>query len=265
MDPLTEFKENQKQTWSTFASIEAFTSAAAPSLVRHAQIRAGARLLDVACGTGVVALTAARQGASVTGADLTPALVARARESAALMGIEASWHEADVEALPFGDAEFDYVVSQFGHMFAPRPAVALAEMLRVLKPGGTIAFSTWPPELFVGRTFLLMGRYAPKPPEGVAPPPQWGDPNIVRERLGDKVKDISFSYDTMWMPTLSPQHYREFFEKSFGPANRLLTALDASDKAKADRLRREYEAIVAEYFADNRVKQDFLLTRAVKA
>src|SRR5262249_37832690 len=158
-----------------FAVLESLTATAAPRLVRFAGIPPGSEVLDVACGSGVVALTAARLGAKVTGVDLTPELVARARENAALMKLEATWHEGDVEALPLPDAEFDFVVSQFGHMFAPRPQVAIAEMLRVLKPGGTIAFSTWPPELCVGRGFALMGKYGPPPPPGVAPPPQWGD------------------------------------------------------------------------------------------
>jgi SAM-dependent methyltransferase len=82
------------------------------------------------------------------------------------------------------------VVSQFGHMFAPRPDVAIGEMLRVLKPAGTIAFSTWPPELFIGNTFALVSRYMPPPPPGVSPPPQWGDPAVIRERLGTAVRDI---------------------------------------------------------------------------
>src|SRR4029079_8419210 len=101
---------------------------------------------DVACGTGVVSVTAARAGATVSGLDLTPELLERARENARIGSFDVEFREGDVEALPFGDAEFDVVLSQFGHMFAPRPQVAIAEMLRVLKSGGTIALSTWPPE-----------------------------------------------------------------------------------------------------------------------
>ena len=71
------------------------------------------------------------------------------------------------------------MLSQFGHMFAPRPAVALSEMLRVLKAGGRIAFSTWPPEHFTGRMFMFIASFLPPPPPGVdppAPPALWGDP-----------------------------------------------------------------------------------------
>jgi len=265
MDGIAQFKANQKIAWASFAMLEHLTGMAAPELVRFAGIRAGLNVLDVACGTGVVALTAVRAGAIARGIDLTPELIERAKENAALMRVEASFEEGDVEELPFPDSSFDVVVSQFGHMFAPRPGVALGEMLRVLKPGGTIAFATWPPELFVGRWFALMGRYAPPPPEFVSPPPQWGDPNIVRERLGSAVRDITFTRRTMYFPALSPQHYRVQMAENFGPAKRLFEQLDANDPAKAAALRGEIEVLAQAYFEDNRLRQDYLLTRAVKA
>ena len=264
MDGISQFKANQKAAWANFAMLEHLTGAAAPRLVRFAGVRAGSQVLDVACGTGVVALTAARAGAKAQGLDLTPELVAHARENASLMRLEVPFQEGDVESLPFPDASFDVVVSQFGHMFAPRPEVAIAQMLRVLKPGGTIAFATWPPELFVGRWFALMGRYAPPPPPGVSPPPQWGDPNIVRERLGSAVRDLTFTRDTMLFPTLSPQHYRLNMAENFGPAKKLFEQLDANDPGKAAALRSEIDALALAYFEDNRVRQDYLLTRAVK-
>jgi SAM-dependent methyltransferase len=264
MDGITQFKANQKLAWANFALLENLTGTAAPNLVRFAGIHAGSQVLDVACGTGVVALTAARTGARVQGLDLTPELIAHARENAALMKIEVNFQEGDAESLPFADASFDVVVSQFGHMFAPRPEVAIAEMLRVLEPGGTIAFATWPPELFVGRWFALMGRYAPPPPAGVSPPPQWGDPHIVRERLGSAVRDLVFTRNTMFFPTLSPQHYRVQMAENFGPAKKLFEQLDANDAAKAAALRSEIDSLAQSYFEDNRVRQDFLLTRAVK-
>ena len=125
MDAIVQFKENQKAAWANFALLEATTGTAAPRLVRFAGIRAGAQVLDVACGTGVVGLTAARLGAKVTGIDLTPELIARAKENAQLMGLEAVFEVGDAEALPVADASFDFVVSQFGHMFAPRPDVTI--------------------------------------------------------------------------------------------------------------------------------------------
>ncbi len=264
MDPFESYKAEQKKRWAHFAPLEVQTTPCAARLVKHAGIRAGQKVLDVCCGTGVVSVTAARLGARVTALDLTPELLQRARENAAIGNVDVAWHEGDVEALPFGDASFDSVLSQFGHIFAPRPEVAIREMLRVLKPGGTIAFSTWPPELFVGRMFALAASYLPAPPPGVAPPPLWGDPNIVGQRLGNAVKDILFDRATMLVNTLSPAHHRTVSERTAGPLVRLIAELSASDPAKLEGFRRRYDALASEYFEDNILRQGFLMTRATK-
>jgi 2-polyprenyl-3-methyl-5-hydroxy-6-metoxy-1,4-benzoquinol methylase len=263
-NPLARFKEAQREGWAHFAPLEALTTPPAAELVRRASPRAGQRVLDVACGTGVVAVTAARLGARVTGLDLTPELLERARENARIAAVDIEWHQGDVEQLPFADGTYDMVLSQFGHIFAPRPDVAIAEMLRVLQPGGTIAFSTWPPELCVGRLFALTGRYLPPPPPGVVPPNLWGDPNVVRERLGDAVKDLRFDRATMRVPALSLQHNRTTMEKTAGPVLKLVESLTASDSARLETYRREFEATVADYFENNVVRQDYLITRATK-
>ena len=264
MDALTAFKERQKDVWNYFAPLEVLTTPPAAQLVRFAGVRSGHKLLDVACGTGVVAVTAARAGATVTGLDLTPSLVERARENARIAGVTIDWHEGDVEALPFDAGAFDMVLSQFGHMFAPRPAVALSEMLRVLKPGGVLAFTTWPPELIMGRIFGLIGRYMPPPPLDVAPPPLWGDPNVVRERLGDAVRDITFDRERMLVPVLSPEHHQAMNERTGGPVVKLVEMLTANDPAKLETFRSEYLALVRDYFSNNIVHCDYLMTRAVK-
>lgn len=264
MDTFAQFKEVQKQGWAHFAPLEAITTAPAALLVRHARITSGQRVLDVACGTGTATITAALRGAEATGLDLTPQLLERARENATIAGVSVTFHEGDVEHLPFADAEFDVVTSQFGHIFAPRPEVATAEMLRVLKPGGTIAFSTWPPELFVGRSLALRGRYGPPPPAGIAPPTLWGDPKIVAARLGAAVTDIVFDRQRMLVPALSPAHARVMIERTAGPFVELIETLAATDPAKLAALRRDYEALVAEYWFDNVIRQDFLMTRATK-
>jgi ubiquinone/menaquinone biosynthesis C-methylase UbiE len=118
------------------------------------------------------AITAVRVGAKVTGVDLTPKLLERAKENAAVTKLDIHWLEGDAEALPVGDVKFDVVVSQFGHMFAPRPEMAIRGMFRVLRSGGTIAFSTGPPELYTGRFIALAGKFGPPLPAGVAPPLQ---------------------------------------------------------------------------------------------
>jgi len=117
MDTLAQFKEMQKQGWAHFAPLEALTTPSAARLVRHASLCAGQRVLDEACGTGVVAVTAARVGARVTGLDLTPELLVRGRENAELAGVDIDWHEGDVEHLPFEDALFDVVLSTALHKF----------------------------------------------------------------------------------------------------------------------------------------------------
>src|SRR5438874_3443337 len=136
MDTLAAFKALQRERWANFAAVATVTTPPAARLVEYAGVRLGARVLDVACGTGVVSVTAARVGARVTGLDLTPELIAVARDNARIAGIDADFHEGDVEDLPFEPDTFDIVVSQYGHIFAPRPEVAIAEMLRVLKSGG---------------------------------------------------------------------------------------------------------------------------------
>jgi len=264
VDPLTQFKDAQKQGWACFAPLEMFTTQTAARLIQHAGVTAGQAVLDVACGTGVAAITAARAGARVSGLDLTPQLLDRARENARIANVDIEWREGDVEEIPFADAAFDVVLSQFGHMFGPRPEVSIREMLRVLKPGGTIAFSTWPPELFMGSTFRLISQYAPAPPQGVAPPPLWGDPNVVRERLGAAVKDVVFDRDRMLVPALSVAHYRTTFERTAGPVIRLVEMLEASDPARLADLRREFDTLAVAYFRDNVFRQDYLLTRATK-
>jgi SAM-dependent methyltransferase len=263
-DPISKFKAAQRQGWKYFAPLEGLTTPVAARLVKHANVRAGQDVLDVGCGTGVVAITAARIGARVRGLDLTPELLERARENARVANVEIDFREGDVEALSFADATFDVVLSQFGHMFAPRPEVAIREMLRVLKPGGTIAFATWPAELLIGASFRLMSQYMPPPPPGVSPPPQWGDVAIVRERLGSAVKEIFFDRGRMLVPALSVQNYRDHFEHTAGPMIKLVESLSSSDPARLAQCRKEYDALVAPYFEDNIVRQDYLLTRAVK-
>ncbi len=263
-DVIAKFKEAQRQGWAHFAPLEALTTPTAARLVKFAGIEKGQRVLDVGCGTGVVSITAARAGAKVNGIDLTPELLERARENSRIAAVEVDWREGDAEALPFKESEYDVVLSQFGHMFAPRPEIAVREMLRVLRPGGVIAFSTWPPELMIGRSFTLVGSYMPPPPPGVSPPPQWGDVAIVKERLGNAVKEIVFDRDRMLFPALSIGHYRGMIERTAGPMLKLVEMLSGSDPERLAKFRREYDALAAEYFADNIVRQDYLLTRAIK-
>jgi SAM-dependent methyltransferase len=264
MDSIAQLKAAQKEGWKHFAPLETVTTPSAARLVRFAGISSGARVLDVGCGTGVVAITAARLGARVEAIDLTPQLLERARENARIAKVDIEFREADAEDLPFRDGEFDVVVSQFAHMFAPRPDVAIAQMLRVLRPVGTIAFSTWPPELLVGRTMQLASRYMPPPPPGIPSPMLWGDPQIITQRLGSAVADIVFERDSILVPALTPQHFRMVIEGSAGPIIKMIQTLSVSDPERLESYRAEFDAIVSQYMRDNQIKQGYLLTRARK-
>tara|TARA_R110000850_G_scaffold166401_12_gene291559 strand:- start:3904 stop:4713 length:810 start_codon:yes stop_codon:yes gene_type:complete len=261
-DPFVRFKQAQRQAWASFSPLATFTTPCAASLVAFAGVNASHKVLDVACGTGVVAVTAARLGANVCGLDLSPVLLEDAVKHAKVLDLDIDFSEGDAEQLPYPDAHFDVVLSQFGHMFAPRPPMAVSEMLRVLKPGGRIAFSTWPPELMIGLMFSLTAEYLPAP-EGAAPPPAWGDPNIVRQRLGDSVTDLEFQYGEMTIPALSPQHYRNGMENGAGPVLKVAQALQDKPEELA-RFRQRLDAIVGRFFSGNLIRQTFLMSRAVR-
>jgi len=262
---LAEFKSRQRETWTLgdFGDMAVFTTPVAAHLVRFAGVTKGHAVLDVGTGTGVVAITARNAEAKVTALDLTPALLAQARESATLAGHEdIAWHEGDAEELPFPDACFDVVLSQFGHMFAPRPEVAMGEMLRVLKPGGVIAFATWPGEQLIGRQFSLIAKYIP-PPQGMPSPLQWGDVVTVRQRLGDSVQSLHHERGIMGIPALTPKHLRMFQEGKAGPFIRAVQALQ-EDPAILEIFRNEMDEVLGEYLHDNVVRHEYLLTRAIK-
>lgn len=261
-DLFAQFKATQKQSWSAFAPLEAVTTLCAARLVKFSQLKPQDKVLDVGCGTGVVAITAARMGAHVSALDLSPVLIERAHENAAIAQVDIDMQEGDVESLPYADHTFDVVLSQFGHMFAPQPQLALQEMLRVLKPGGVIAFSTWPSHLFVGQFFSLTAKFSP-PPQGVASPSLWGDPHFIREQFQQAVIDLTFDQDVMLFPTLSFGHYRKTVESTIGPVIKLVKESE-NDPQKLEQFRQELAQLFSHYYADNHIHQHYLLTRAKK-
>ena len=265
-DQFAAFKAAQREAWTSFVPVEITTTPPAAQLVKFAQVSAGQHVLDVACGTGVVVITAALRGAKACGPDLTPALLERAKKNAQIAGVNVEFVEGDAEALPYPDASFDVVVSQFGHMFAPRPALAMSEMLRVLKRGGRIAFSTWPPEHFTGRMFALVARHMPplRPDaDAPAPPSLWGDPNVVRERLGSAVTDLKFAQGTLVAPALSLAHFRTAQEATIGPLTKLVESLKG-DAERLAKLRAEFDALAVDIFEENTIRMPYLMTRATK-
>lgn len=261
-DSFAEFKGRQREMWSSFAPTATLTTPVAAHLVEFAAVTSGEKVLDVGCGTGVVAITAARRGASVSGLDLTPELLEHARANEKIAGCGAiEWTEGDAEQLPYPDESFDVVLSQFGHMFAPRPEMALSEMRRVLKRGGRIAFATWPPEHFVGRFFALIARHSPPPPEGAAPPPLWGVVPVVTERLSREFDAPFFERGVMRVPALSLPHLWHYMSSSIGPLQKIVERF-ANEPEKLGAIRQEMCELAEPYFSDNIVHQSYLLTRA---
>lgn len=261
-DRFAELKSRQREMWASFAPTAILTTPVAAHLVDFAGVHPGEKVLDVGCGTGVVAVTAARRGAIVSGLDLTPALLEHARENERIAECGSiEWTEGDAEQLPYPDESFDVVLSQFGHMFAPRPEVALSEMRRVLRPGGRIAFATWPPEHFVGRFFALVARHSPPPPEGAAPPPMWGVVSVVTERLSHGFDPPFFERGDMKVPALSLPHLWQFMSASIGPLQKIVERF-ANEPEKLSAVRQEMLELAEPYYSANIMHQSYLLTRA---
>lgn len=187
---LETLKARSRQTWidGDFGKIARSLEAAAEEFVGRRSVAPEMRVLDVACGSGNVAIPAARAGATVTGLDIAPNLLEQARQRAREEGLDIAFEEGDAEDLPFADGVFDLVLSMFGAMFAPRPERAAAEILRVCRPRGKVAMANWTPTGFAGQMFRLVANHVPPPP--VPSPVLWGDEQVARERLSDGVCDI---------------------------------------------------------------------------
>jgi SAM-dependent methyltransferase len=189
-----------------------------PILVAAAAVHRGDRVLDVAAGTGNAAIPAALTGASVVAADLTPELFESGRRRAAERGAEVEWREADAEALPFADGEFDVVLSCVGVMFAPHHQASADELIRVCRPGGTVGLLSWTPAGFIGQLFAAMKPYAPPPPDGAQPPPLWGNADHVLGLLGERVIDVDTREQTVRVDRFAnPEAFRDYFKANYGP------------------------------------------------
>jgi SAM-dependent methyltransferase len=182
-----------------------------------AHVRSGTRLLDVATGSGNVALQAAEAHARVVGLDLVPELLDVARSRARDAGLDIQWVHGDAEALPFDDGSFDSVTSVFGVQFAPRHQVTADEMVRVCRSGGTIGLVNWTPEGLIGEMFQIMGRYLPPPPAFATAPPLWGDEHHVRRLFAGHDVTVSFERKSNLFAFDSVDAYQTFFEQHYGP------------------------------------------------
>jgi SAM-dependent methyltransferase len=232
-DPVALLKEAQRAIWADgdYAAVARLMDEVPPAhMLAAVGVDAQHRVLDVATGTGNVALHAVRSGAQVTGLDLTPELLDVAAVRAAALGAEVEWVQGDAEALPFPDRSFDRVLSAFGVQFAPRHEITARELVRVCRPGGAIALANWTPEGIVGQMFALLSRYLPAPPEFASPPPLWGSEQHVRELFA--TLDVGLEFERAVTPSTfgSAEELMEFYETNYGPTIRAKSALESDGR-----------------------------------
>jgi len=223
-----------RATWTAgdFGRIAVGYEEGAAAFIERLGLKPGDQVLDVACGTGNLALPAARAGARVTGIDIAPALVVQLAARAAAEGLTLEAREGDAEALPFADDSFDTVVTMFGAMFAAHPQQAANELLRVTRPGGRIAMANWTPEGFVGRMLKLTVGYVP-PAAGVPSALLWGNPRTVEERIGAGLSDLRFERLAMVLAyPFGPEETVELFRTWYGPTVRAFAALEEERQPK---------------------------------
>jgi len=168
--------------WSG-ASYERIAETFAPihdRVVEALAIEPGSRVLDVACGTGGVALRAARAGADVVGTDISADQLAKARHAAEAEGLAIQFDEGDCQELPYGDAEFDAVASAFGAIFAPDHERTAAELARVCRSGGRLVLTAWPVDAW-SETHAKAGRVFVEDADAR----EWSKDEHIRRLLGD--------------------------------------------------------------------------------
>ena len=231
---LAAIKAKQRATWESgdYGQVAHSIESIAEEFMARQPMRRGSQVLDVACGTGNLAVIAAQRGCQVSGIDIVSNLLAQARARAAAAGLSIAFREADAEALPFASDAFDLTMSMFGVMFTPQPALAAAEMRRVTKPGGQIALANWTPGGFIGRMFRVFKAHLPPPPVGVPSPMEWGNEATVRERLGEGFTDIRLTRRIALMRyPFPPAETVEFFRKYYGPTLRAFESLSETGQA----------------------------------
>jgi SAM-dependent methyltransferase len=263
-----ELKAKHRSMWASGDypnMVETFLLPLGPRLVEAAGITSGQRVLDVGAGTGNASLPAAATGAHVTASDLTPELLEDGRSRAAARGLELEWVEADAEHLPFEDASFDVVMSSIGVMFAPHHQESADELVRVCRPGGTIALLSWTPEGFVGGLFRTMKPFAPAPPPGAQPAPLWGSEDHVRALLGDRVAMDSLGTGTLDVIGFSTaRDFAEHFKAAYGPT--IAVRKNAEREGRAEEFDQAFQAFFDEAnvgSADQaRFEMEYLLTVA---
>lgn len=248
---LQALKAKQKATWESgdFGQIAKTILNVAEEFMARLPLRPEMRVLDVACGSGNLAVIAAKRGCMVKGVDIAANLIMQARERAAVERLDIEFCEGDAEALPYADGEFDAVVTMFGAMFAPRPEVVAAELLRVTKPGGFVAMANWTPEGFIGKMFEVFKRHVPPPPaNGVPSVMLWGSEPTVRQRLAAFSEMKHERRIAAMRYPFPPAETVDFFRRYYGPTGKAFEALTPEAQAA---LRRDLVELQAAHNSAN--------------
>ncbi|MEP6850309.1 MAG: class I SAM-dependent methyltransferase [Acidobacteriota bacterium] len=267
-DGMEALKGRLRATWiaGDFGEIARMIEKGAEEFVGRLDIKKDTQALDVACGTGNLALPAARRGAAVTGVDIAPNLIEQAAANAANQGLSAKFDVGDAEAMPYEDESFDIVMTMFGAMFAPRPDIAAGELKRVCRPGGLITMGNWTPDGFTGLMFRAGAKHVPPPPE-MPSPLLWGTEEVVAERFADGVSDLKcVKRKIMFHFPSGPKDVVEHFRKYFGPTQKAFETLDPTGQAA---LRSDLEQLWVDRNqatdGTTLVESEYLDVRAIKA
>ena len=232
---LEAIKARQRATWASgdYGTIGTTLQIVGESLCEAVDLRAGAKVLDVAAGNGNSSLAAARRWADVTSTDYVPGLLEQGRRRAEADRLPMTFQEADVEALPFADRAFDVVLSSFGVMFTPYHARAAGEMLRVTRANGRIGLANWTPRGFIGQMFGVMGRHVP-PPQGLTPPALWGTVDYLEQLFRSQASDIRTTSREFVFRYRSAEHFIEVFRTWYGPVHKAFASLSAEAQVKLE-------------------------------
>jgi ubiquinone/menaquinone biosynthesis C-methylase UbiE len=229
---LSVIKARQQKTWASgdFAVVASRILLASELLADAADLRAGWKVLDVACGNGNATLAAARSGTYALGIDYVPELLEGGRGRAAAEGLDVEFRLGDAEDLPVDDDSFDAVLSVFGAMFAPDHQRAADEIIRVTRPGGTVGLASWTPDGFIGKMFGVLTRHVPAPP-GVASPMLWGTEQHLSDLFGAAAADARSVQRTYTWRFTTPEEFVSFFRRWYGPTLKAFEALDEDGRA----------------------------------
>jgi ubiquinone/menaquinone biosynthesis C-methylase UbiE len=211
------------EVWGA-GTYERFAARLAPvqdRLVDALRLAPGERMLDLATGTGEVAVRAALRGATVNGLDIAEPMLEKARRRADEEKVEITFDLGDAEYLPYDDDVFDVVASNFGLIFAPDHANVAAELARVTRPGGRLGFTAWKPNPKLGE---LYRRFTDQPIEG-REAYEWGREDHVEDMLGDEF-ELEFDDGTLWFEAESGEEIWKLFSESAPPVIALVQMLD---------------------------------------